>query len=102
VLVDEATAALDPENEAAVQDALAALAADRTVLVIAHRLQTVAGADQIVVLDSGRVAETGTHTELLDAGGRYAAFWTERSRAQGWRLTKTEDQDAITSAPGDR
>jgi ATP-binding cassette subfamily B protein IrtB len=96
VLVDEATAALDPENEAAVQDALAALAADRTVLVIAHRLQTVAGADQIVVLDSGRVAESGTHTELLDRGGRYAAFWAERSRARGWRLAKPENRDATT------
>ncbi|MEV1079948.1 ABC transporter ATP-binding protein, partial [Streptomyces sp. NPDC050211] len=88
VLLDEATAALDPENEAAVQDALAALTADRTVLVIAHRLQTVTGADQIVVLDSGRIVETGSHDELLVRGGRYAAFWTERSRAQGWRLEK--------------
>jgi ATP-binding cassette subfamily B protein len=88
VLLDEATAALDPENEAAVQDALSALTADRTLLVIAHRLQTVAAADQIAVLEHGRIAELGTHADLLDRDGRYAAFWRERSRAQGWRLAR--------------
>ncbi|GAA2251894.1 ABC transporter ATP-binding protein [Streptomyces amakusaensis] len=87
VLLDEATAALDPENEHAVQDALAALAADRTLLVIAHRLQTIASADRIAVLDEGRVAELGTHDELLALDGRYARYWAERSRAGGWRLT---------------
>lgn len=86
VLLDEATAALDPENEAAVHAALAELAADRTVLVIAHRLDTIAAADHIAVLDDGRVVEAGRHTELLAAGGRYAAFWAERTRAHGWRL----------------
>jgi ATP-binding cassette subfamily B protein len=86
VLLDEATAALDPENEAAVRDALAALTARRTLLVIAHRLQTVVAADQIVVLDGGRVAERGRHDELLAAGGRYAAFWRQRTQAEGWRL----------------
>jgi ATP-binding cassette, subfamily B, bacterial IrtB/YbtQ len=86
VLLDEATAALDPENEAAVQDALAALARDRTVLVIAHRLQTIAAADRIAMLDGGRITELGSHDELLAAGGRYARFWTERTRARGWRI----------------
>ncbi len=86
VLIDEATAALDPENEAAVQDALSALTTDRTLLVIAHRLQTIAAADQIAVLDAGRIVELGRHDELLAAGGRYAGFWAERSRARGWRL----------------
>ncbi|MCO1574876.1 ABC transporter ATP-binding protein/permease [Crossiella sp. SN42] len=89
VLLDEATAALDPENESAVQDALTALTADRTLLVIAHRLQTVVAADQIVVLEAGRVAESGTHEELLTRGGRYAEFWAERNRAHGWRLLPT-------------
>lgn len=86
VLLDEATAALDPENEAAVRDALAALTADRTLLVIAHRLATVVAADQIVVLDDGRVAEVGDHESLLAHGGRYADFWAQRDAAEGWRI----------------
>ncbi|WP_436756683.1 ABC transporter ATP-binding protein [Streptosporangium sp. V21-05] len=86
VLLDEATAALDPENEAAVGDALRALTADRTLLVIAHRLSTVQAADQILVLDGGRVAESGDHGTLLSLEGRYADFWRERRRARGWRL----------------
>ncbi|MEO3789209.1 ATP-binding cassette domain-containing protein [Nonomuraea sp. B10E15] len=88
VLLDEATAALDPENESALIDALATLARDRTLLVIAHRLTTIAAADQIVMLEDGAVVERGTHRELLDLDGRYAAFWTERTRARGWRLTQ--------------
>ncbi|MGL5930240.1 MAG: ABC transporter ATP-binding protein, partial [Dermatophilaceae bacterium] len=88
VLLDEATSALDPVNEAAVQEALSALTADRTLLVVAHRLQTVAAADQVVVLEAGRVAEIGTHDELLVAGGRYADFWRSRARAAGWRLVR--------------
>ena len=86
VLLDEATAALDPENEAAVQNAISSLRHERTVVVIAHRLQTVVAADRIFVLDEGRVAEEGSHDELLELDGRYAAFWRERSRAAGWRL----------------
>ncbi|MFI1399321.1 ABC transporter ATP-binding protein [Streptomyces sp. NPDC020681] len=88
VLLDEATASLDPENEQAVQDALSVLTAGRTLLVIAHRLQTVAAADQILLLAEGRIVERGRHDQLVDAEGRYAAFWTERSRAQRWRLTR--------------
>jgi ATP-binding cassette subfamily B protein IrtB len=90
VLLDEATAALDAENEAAVQEALTALAADRTVIVIAHRLQTVVAADQIVVLDGGRIVERGSHDELLAHGGRYLDFWRERTQAEGWRLLAGE------------
>jgi len=101
VLLDEATAALDPENEAAVQDALRALTAERTLLVIAHRLQTVQSANQILVLDEGRVVERGSHPELLAAGGRYAAFWAERDRAAGWRIAG-RDQAADAPAPAGR
>ncbi|MFG2791802.1 ABC transporter ATP-binding protein [Streptomyces sp. NPDC048419] len=86
VLLDEATASLDPENEQAVQEALSALTAGRTLLVIAHRLQTVAAADQILFLDEGRIAERGTHDELLATDGRYASFWAQRSRAREWAL----------------
>ncbi|MBF6137347.1 ABC transporter ATP-binding protein [Nocardia otitidiscaviarum] len=75
LVLDEATAAVDPESETAIQQGLSRLAAGRTVLVVAHRLGTVTEADQIVVLDRGRVAERGTHAELLQRDGRYAAMW---------------------------
>lgn len=75
VVLDEATAALDPDNESAVQDALATLAIGKTVIVIAHRLHTIAGADQILVLDRGRAVERGNHDELLAREGLYARMW---------------------------
>ncbi len=72
LLLDEATSALDAESERLVQAALERLRADRTVLVIAHRLATVQRADRICVLDQGRLVATGTHTQLIAAGGLYA------------------------------
>jgi ATP-binding cassette subfamily B protein len=72
LVLDEATSALDSETETAVQEALDRLAEGRTTIAIAHRLSTVRDADEIVVLDGGRIAERGTHDELIDAGGRYA------------------------------
>jgi ATP-binding cassette subfamily B protein len=86
VVLDEATAALDPQNEAYVQAAIRTLMHSSTVLVIAHRLPTIMAADQILVLDEGRLVESGTHRQLLDANGRYAGFWRDRQRAGGWRL----------------
>ncbi len=86
VLLDEATSALDPMNEAAVQDGLRALTRDKTLVVVAHRLQTVCMADQILVLGEGRIQERGSNEALLKMNGRYAAFWKERRRAEGWRL----------------
>ncbi|OHT96307.1 ABC transporter ATP-binding protein/permease [Mycobacterium syngnathidarum] len=75
LILDEATAFADPESEYLVQQALNRLTKDRTVLVIAHRLHTITHADQIVVLDGGQIAETGTHEELLAEGGRYHQLW---------------------------
>ncbi|WP_280266171.1 ABC transporter ATP-binding protein [Nocardia wallacei] len=75
LVLDEATAFADPESEAAVQDALAVLVADRTVLVIAHRLHTITGVDRILVLDKGRVVESGDHATLSGAGGLYQRLW---------------------------
>ena len=75
VVLDEATSSLDAENEAAIQQALATALEGRTAVVIAHRLSTITGADMIVVLDEGRVVQTGTHSELLAAGGLYAELY---------------------------
>lgn len=75
VVLDEATAFADPENEALIQKAFAALTKGRTVIMIAHRLSTVVGADKIIVLDSGHVAEEGTHEELVMAEGLYTRMW---------------------------
>lgn len=75
LILDEATSHADPESEALIQDALSALARGRTVLVIAHRLASICGVDQIVVLDQGRVLESGRHDQLLQANGAYARLW---------------------------
>lgn len=82
ILLDEATAALDSETEQHIQTALDKLSQGRTTLVIAHRLSTITTADQILVLHSGKVAESGTHEELLTLKGRYASMWRKQIRAQ--------------------
>lgn len=87
VVLDEATAFADPENEALIQRAFARLACGRTVILIAHRLSTVVNADKIVVLDQGRVAESGTHEALLARGGLYARMWADYERAANWKIS---------------
>ena len=86
VLLDEATASLDPENEVLIQRAISALVAEKTVIVIAHRLQSIMGADHIIVLEAGRVREQGNHEQLLRRGGTYARLWAEQQTAAGWNL----------------
>ncbi len=86
VLLDEATAALDPENETQVQRALNALVADKTVVIIAHRLKTVRGADNIIVLHEGELAEQGTHHELIQKSGLYKRLWDLQQQSMGWSM----------------
>ena len=97
VVLDEATAFADPENEAMIQKAFATLTKDRTVIMIAHRLSTVIGADKIIVLDNGKVAEEGTHTELVQAGGLYARMWNEYNQAVKWRIAQAGPAEPVSA-----
>ena len=96
LLLDEATSALDSHTEQEIQDALEKVSKDRTSLVIAHRLSTIVGADEIIVLDQGRIAERGTHSQLLTASGLYASMWNRQREAQEARerLAMIADDDA--------
>lgn len=87
IILDEATASLDPENEVSVQQAINRLVAGKTVLVIAHRLRTIAGADRIVVLENGCVVEQGTHQELLERHGLYERLFSIQADNAEWSLT---------------
>ncbi|MGX9393969.1 ABC transporter ATP-binding protein (plasmid) [Nitrobacteraceae bacterium UC4446_H13] len=86
IVLDEATSAMDPLTERSIQQAVAALERGRTVIVVAHRLRSIADADEILVVDSGRIVERGRHSELLDQQGVYATLWQAQERASGWRL----------------
>ncbi len=101
-MLDEATSALDSYTEKEIQDALDRVSKGRTTLVIAHRLSTVVNADQIIVIDEGRVVEQGTHAELLAKNGLYAGMWNRQREAEEAReklLHAGKDAlDAITPA----
>ncbi len=97
VVLDEATAFADPENEAMIQKAFVTLTKGRTVIMIAHRLSTVVGADKIIVLDNGKVSEEGTHTELVQANGLYARMWTEYNQAVKWRITQADSAESVSA-----
>ena len=92
VVLDEATAFADPENEALIQKALVRLTAGKTVVMIAHRLSTVVGADRIIVLDEGRAVEQGAHAELLAKGGLYAKMWADYNQSVQWKIQSGEER----------
>jgi ATP-binding cassette, subfamily B, heavy metal transporter len=95
LVLDEATSALDSHTEHEIQEALERVSRNRTSLVIAHRLSTIVGADEIIVLDQGRIAERGTHAELLATGGLYASMWNRQREAQEARerLARIADEN---------
>ena len=93
VILDEATANVDPENEVELQEAIKALTAGKTLVMIAHRMKTVQEADQILVLDQGRIVQRGRHAELMKQGGIYADFVCSRSSAESWRIAGRKSRE---------
>ena len=88
IILDEATSSVDPENEEELQRAIAELTHDKTIIMIAHRLKTVRGADQILVLDDSHIVQRGTHAKLIQQKGLYADFVSARQEAIGWKLAQ--------------
>lgn len=86
IILDEATASIDPENEHLIQHAISELTKGKTIITIAHRLATIQNADQILVVDDGRISESGTHDELVRKNGIYKHFTEIREKAEGWRI----------------
>ena len=86
IILDEATANVDPENEKELIEAIDALTKEKTIIMIAHRLKTVRNADQIVVIDKGRIVQQGTHNQLMKQEGIYKRFVDSREQAVSWKL----------------
>lgn len=86
IILDEATASIDPENEHLIQEAISELTRGKTIITIAHRLATIEEADQILVVEDGQIVQRGTHKELLQEKGRYQNFVKVRKRAEGWKI----------------
>lgn len=86
IILDEATASVDPENEHLIQGAISALTRGKTIITIAHRLATIENADQILVVDDGRIVQKGTHRELIEKPGKYLDFIKVREQAEGWQI----------------
>jgi len=92
IILDEATAFVDPENEELIQDAIARLAEGKTLIIIAHRLSTITSSNQIIVLNEGNIAEKGTHDELIRAGNLYSRMWEAHVSAQDWKFETDGDR----------
>ena len=86
IILDEATANVDPENEKELMEAIDALTKEKTIIMIAHRLKTVRNADQIVVIDKGKIVQQGTHNQLMKQEGIYKRFVDSREKAVSWKL----------------
>ena len=86
IILDEATANVDPENEAELTKAIEELTRNKTIIMIAHRLKTVRKADQILVISNGHIAQQGTHDELMAKEGIYKSFVSERKEAVSWKI----------------
>lgn len=99
IILDEATASVDPENERQLQEAFEALTRDKTVIMIAHRLSTVRKADQILVLDKGRIIQRGRHEELMEQGGLYADFIRIRNRLSAGRCELGQCLEGVEASP---
>ena len=89
IILDEATASVDPENEHEIQAAISALVHGKTIIIIAHRLNTIENADQILVVENGRIGQMGTHGELMEQDGLYRHFVEVREQAEGWRIAES-------------
>jgi ATP-binding cassette subfamily B protein len=96
IVLDEATAYADPENESRIQEALSVILKDKTAIIIAHRLFTITGADQILVINEGRIEERGKHDELLAEGGLYKRLWDIHVAARGWDLAEGTKREEAT------
>ncbi|MCT4660494.1 MAG: ABC transporter ATP-binding protein/permease [Tissierellales bacterium] len=92
VLLDEATASVDPDNEKYIQEAISELVKNKTLIVIAHKLKTIKNADQIVVLDDGKLVDRGSHQDILKRGGLYKELWDRRTKARNWEVSKKSKQ----------
>ena len=88
ILLDEATASVDPDNEKHIQMAINELVKNKTLVVIAHRLSTIRSADQILVIDDGKLIQKGTHDQLIEEKGLYNDFWQRRMKARSWKINE--------------